>query len=268
LKNSYKNAIMAIKYNENENMVEDPEWWPEVVRSYEKANASQGDKKLWNYFLDLTRREDFLSDVKNIRHEFGIPINGCTPDEMSSITKRWRENNSKKEMELIERTEQLSEKYGFHPVGWGGSMGLFVDHGIIERGDMFRWQGLCVLQDIIEDKADPYSEMIQRWDNISYPLAIKVSPYASERDIIDYIKRVYKTWIKPIQKHYQNPNYKIGRSRTKQGKLRERNDFIYENRNKPHREIMKEVNTKFKSLIVDYAQVGAIIREEKKRRIS
>jgi hypothetical protein len=49
--------------------------------------------------------------------------------------------------------------------------------------------------------------------NNTYPLAIYITPYSSQQDIVDFIKKTYKKLIKPIQNKYKKDGVTIGKVR-------------------------------------------------------
>lgn len=279
---------------ENEISEEASTW----AKEYEKANASDGDVKLWNYFVSLTKREDFIADVNELCTRWKISFGGyktadpgrvIEPGEWSVCLKTHGERQQLYEdidgrvippeewskgirthgesLRFYEDVAGLSEKYGLHPTNWEQSMLLYIFYKELYRGEMTCRQGVCYLQDVIEDKKDPYSEEVQRWDNTNFPIALRISPYASEKNIIDYIKRVYKMWIDPIQKRYRKPNLEIGRVRSRKKEVSERNDYVYDHRDEPHAIIMKGLRERFGfNGVIDQAHIAAIIREEKRRR--
>jgi hypothetical protein len=124
---------------------------------------------------------------------------------------------------------------------------------------------LCLLTDVIEDKEDPYSTEVQEMEAIGYPIAIRISPYASLRDILDYVKKTYKVAIEPIQGKYRNKDIKIGKIKPSNGKIQERNQFIYQNRDKTGKELKRLVYEKFGDNL-PYEYIPKIISREKKKK--
>lgn len=97
------------------------------------------------------------------------------------------------------------------------------------------------------------------------PVALFIGPYASQREIIDYVKKLYKLTIKPIQNSYKNPKIKLGKIRKKDEKITIRNEFIYQNKDLPRKDIMKLVTDTFGE-VLDYGHIGKIISIEKLKR--
>ena len=71
--------------------------------------------------------------------------------------------------------------------------------------------------------------------------------------------------IKDFGKQYLDQNVKIGKIKTKKESIQKRNQFIYENKHLPRRQIQKVVKYSFNESL-DYEYIGKIISDEKKRR--
>lgn len=97
------------------------------------------------------------------------------------------------------------------------------------------------------------------------PVAICVNPYMSERDIIDFVKKTYKTAIEPIQERYREKHIKLKGSRTKSKKKQSRNEFIYKNRHLPIKELTSLVTDEY-GKVLDYTYIQTIIRKEEEKR--
>jgi hypothetical protein len=97
-----------------------------------------------------------------------------------------------------------------------------------------------------------------------YPVSIRIHADASQRDVTDFIK---KNW--DSIKASQQPFAKDGARSLKNSKTglanKERDSFIYANRNLSHKKIAGLVYKKFKKDI-DMGTVGKILSIEKKRR--
>ncbi len=107
-------------------------------------------------------------------------------------------------------------------------------------------------------------DSLYRCDDILYPVFINISAHATKRDILDYITKMYKTKIKPIQDEYRKDT-SLGKFKTKNKKKEERNLFIYNNRKLPNKEIISLVAEKFGE-VLDYALIAKIIYLEKEKR--
>jgi len=97
------------------------------------------------------------------------------------------------------------------------------------------------------------------------PVVVALNPYMSERDIIDFIKKVYKSRIEPIQEQYRKDHIKLKDVRTKSSKKQERDDFIYKNRKLPITKLTSLVAQQFGKTF-EYTYIQTIIRKEERKR--
>ncbi len=97
-----------------------------------------------------------------------------------------------------------------------------------------------------------------------HPIAILISPYASQQEIVDYIKKMHRISIKPLQDSYRDPNIKLGKTRRKDDTIKERNDFIIANKHLPSKKIVSLVAEKY-GKILDYTYINKIISDYEKK---
>ncbi|MEI6144329.1 MAG: hypothetical protein WCP91_01880 [Candidatus Berkelbacteria bacterium] len=227
--------------------------------------SSQAHKKLWNYFLALSKTDEFINLVADLRKKYKIPKDGFISEERISPPPRL-ENRFNADHEIIKAIEEYCLKYGLHPLGF---FMLIEDHiyygGELEPDDGFSQLSLCTTSDLFEESIDPFDPSTQEADNKLFPIAIRLSPYATERDILDFVKKTYKTTIKPALDMYKNKDSLIGKIKARDGKIQERNEFIYQNRNLSLKELSDKVSDKFKEHL-DEGLIGKIRSIELKRR--
>ena len=101
----------------------------------------------------------------------------------------------------------------------------------------------------------------------SYPVVLRISPYAKKKEIIDYIRKTYEFYIEPIQASYKKNNLpiKIETIRGRNPKIQQRNKFINDFREQPLKKIKKFVEINFGELLT-VGHIGKIISLEKKKR--
>lgn len=128
----------------------------------------------------------------------------------------------------------------------------------------FNVQGisLCGIEDFYYIKGLEKTSLIKRFK--FYPTIIKINSSASQRDIISFIKSNWNI-IKAHQKKNENFTQKIKSLRNKNIEKKKRNDFIYQNRHLPIKNIFKMVSDKFGE-VLDDGHIGKILSLEKKRR--
>jgi len=256
-----------------------------------KDRKTQGFKKIKNYFLEVVRSETFQMAVSYIRNMYYIPKDGFpspykdgSPDlfEPLECSKEWIFINDKKEIGFFEADiETLRRRFALYPYSvWHFVIRNYVFYNKLPDLDKNLEEGcdLCEISDIEAEKktlaeyqkskkyknfADAFVEHLAERDKL-FPVRINVSPYASKRDILDFVRKNYN-YIKEIQDRHKIKMIKIGKVRSRNPYIQQRNDFIYKHRHLPRRAIMRLVSEKFNE-VLDYGHISKIISLEKKRR--
>lgn len=234
--------------------------------------ATSSYKKTMNYIEGLLEDSSFQKEVSKLRKKYKLPEKGL-PKTM------YDEFNGKKYIRfpelvadgnLYSEAIELCEKYALDLM-WSS---IFENYVIYNNIDIDTDGNPIDIADFGYLMNGPFQYEGEE-DNIGYfkntakthPVAIFINPYASQREIIDYIKKLYKISIKPIQDSYRNPKIKLGRVKKKKAGIKDRNDFIYQNRHLPSKTIMRMLYDKYgPSLEMDQGYIGKIISMEKKKR--
>lgn len=240
-----------------------------------RRDRSSGMKKLSNYFTDLLKRDNFQNKIKAIKDKYkipyeGLPYEGDKSDQMVDAFL---------DMENVEQEiDNLATSFGLYDYSWHSFFGTYI---LFNRSSFKDYPyyalnfDLCHLEEYPNNELDEFTENSteeeQNYEqerkirkNKEFPVAIRISPYASERDIIDFIKKNFSE-IEAHQSMYRSDKIKIGKVKKKKSSIQERNDFIYANRNLPRKKIMMMVTDKFKETL-DYGHIGKIISLETKKR--
>lgn len=247
-----------------------------------EKTRSSGAKKLINYFQDLLQKNSFNAEILNLRKKYRIPEKGFP----------YNEEDHKKVMEHFDEIPEvyaLANSFGLYEYKWMPYITsfLFFNDPLIRNRPFYMLDfDLCKLvnqkaqneevfslgnKEFETEEEKDFAEMkvdFNKRDDLQYPIAIRISPYASERDILDFIKRNFVS-ILNLQETYKfdNEHITIGKSKKKNPKIKERNDFIYEHKNLPRKEIMRLLTEKFGyERTIDYAYIGKIISLETKKR--
>lgn len=260
---------------------------------YEKQRSSQAFEKLINYTEGLKNDPTFASELrwfrsKNIKTETleVLPLEGLpipkTPLEHKNNLNDYTLRLSKTGDEYPDlpeyknRKQSFQEKYALDIFGDAFDFLLFYnsvepmkkqgqsDFAIIEDlGRLLEWH----ISDYYNNQEKYNPELLEEMNKIAKitPVAICIHPYMSERDVLDFVKKTYKTTIEPMQKEYRNPSIKLKDVRIKSKIKQTRNSFIYENRDLPITELVSLV-TKEYGKVFDYAYIQTIIRKEKDKR--
>lgn len=233
-----------------------------------------GHKKLTAYFTDLIRSDEFLVFTKNLRKKYGIPPRGYSWNTNQKHhefpPKRWLEVYSSKYGDLIKELIEFCEKKDLFFADYTQSLQYLIFADISKRPfNVPDFHFLLMASDVLEEKKwERPKELIANEDTI-FPIALRVSPYASKRDILEYVAKNYTFEIKPVQDKYRSKDLKIGKVRVKDPEIQERNDFIYKNKHLPRKNITRLLSERYGTgdkFLLDEGAIGKIISLERHKR--
>ena len=226
-----------------------------------KLHTSQSYKKMWNYFLDLSEKDEFKNEIKCIRKKYKIAE--LRKDLPEIFRKGLYAYMVLKEFgEIHKETGLLCAKYGLTQSSYSGVLFDLIFTGKKKEPIYSLGFALCMVRDE-EGKFRDTLDASNDKDLPSYPISIRISPYASERDIISFVKNSYKYFIEPIQRKYRDNKNKLWKIRKKPNSARDK--FIYSQKAKPRKQISELVTNKFGD-ILDVGEIAKIISIETKRR--
>lgn len=221
-------------------------------------NDTKSFSKLWEYYKDLTKDPAFLDEVERIRFQYIL-------DDLDkdSIEKLFQDYAG-----LPLEIDLLATVFGLDSFAWRLTLKAFILEGELVKPISHPYgTDLCELADIQELQHEATAWQIQAMKYKTYPVIIRVSPYASKNDILDFIEKNYTEYIKPNQEKFANKSNRIGKSRKKSDFVDERNSFIYKNKDLPYSEIMKLLGENFgMAHVIDSGYIGKIISNENKKR--
>jgi hypothetical protein len=262
-----------------------------------KKKRSSGYTKALN-FLDLElKRSEVQEDIKQLRKRFEIPEYGFTSSsrqftsiDHDHIPTEWShlpideaqarlDKLSHAANQLLHRLGQSQRLILPSPIvdvifynRFGVLQSDAVKLGLVSALDVFG-PNVCTFYDAKETRMNykrassvdkkARSERLDQIDK-EFPIAIRVSPYASLRDILDYIQHGW-VFIQSAQAEYQEPKTKFGKLRTRDLYLVERDDFIF-NFKGTRNEMVEEFQKRFPGK--DWPDEGAVkaIRHRKRKR--
>lgn len=218
---------------------------------------TKGFKVLWNAFVELTKRESFIIEIRVLRTKHAIPPQGfdLPIGESPYPPKEWRYaknvGTKLKQLSKVQKElEILCTKHHFLPADWVPTFEQFLFYNRPLITPTPSAHNLCFVS---ETETNPY------------PITLNISPLASKNVILDYVEKLYSTEIKPLQKKYTIGTEIVGKVRTKDKKLMKIHDFLYENRDWAYDELQLVVYKKFHHHL-DTGEIGAIISKEKAKR--
>jgi hypothetical protein len=261
-------------------------------------NFTQGEKKILLQFERFVETVFFKKEVARIRKAIKIPVDGIkpSPEDLIRLTDLFRIptnfpvkklDKGHHPMDLLNiETRKIVDMLPVNNIYLTALVKYYILFDkllyteLTEFREYFRKANVCEIEDAqgeFEEYApndDPesffsiraYIEMLEEklW---KYPVVIRIHPDASQRDIIEYIK-THWSLVKYYQDQYVNEERETSfkNSKTKENiRLKERNDFIYQNKDLPRKTIMQMVNKGF-GADLDQGSIGKIISLERKKR--
>lgn len=238
-------------------------------KAFEKGASTQGRAKMERYFTELMKTEDFRETIRDLRRRYGYPEGGYK----EGITYNLGNWGERKEMlrKLDKELETVCKKYGLHFLYWSDIVRAVISSSDDAEGIDFHIEpgaDLCMIADLRNEAEEPFMKEIRDADNLHFPIAIRISPFATQRDIVDFIKK-HEVFIAQMQEQYRKDfkGIRIGKTKKRNAEVQERNDFIYENRNLPRRKIMELLTEKYgPDKTLDMGHISKVISLEKQKR--
>lgn len=208
--------------------------------------STTGHKKLVNYIKEIIKNEQFKADVQDIRERHAISFEKVREPFSSGP-------------DIMDEVINLLDKYHLEFECFEFMMCYVTEDEFVEEfiGNMLFTEDIINTKEMLQGASEPIVEK-------KFPVVIRVSPYASERDILDYVKKMYSFMIQPIQDSYKEKT-SLGKVKRKNEAIQLRNDFIYENRHLPHEKIMRLLVPNGFGLI-DVGHIAKIISMETAKR--
>ena len=237
------------------------------------SDTTQGQEKMFAYLVSLSSNTDFVDRVKEIRQWFLLPEEGFKKqlkniDEFVQSLPPYT-NDRNEQIVFDKAIYDLADQFGVTLV-WLNAIRDYIFYNYFSYAktsplvDMVDILG--VLNDAERDGSDREALLGRILDNIadSFPLALLVSPYATGRDIIDFVKKEYKTQIEPAQSAYKLTGINIGKVRKRSPGVQERDMFICKHKHLGTRKIVCLVADEYGE-VLDYTYINKIIKEKCKR---
>jgi hypothetical protein len=255
----------VMKMDKKEEEFDPDKYYEENVEPYIK---SKGVQKVWNYFLEITKTDFFRDFVTNSREKYGIPLHGF-PAVGDTYSKPEGFTSGKLINEIIEK---ICKRYALHYADYSEVIENYIYYNFLSPLTGIGVCGLFLVSDIIDEKEEPFGKLFQESDDAAYPIAIRISPYASQNDLVDFVKNkvIWEKEIGFLQNKYRDKKIRIGKVKAKNKEIEERNDFIYAHRDRPRKEIMKLLIAMHKKNPIlwelDEAEISKIISLESRKR--
>ncbi len=238
-----------------------------IDRNTKAFYKSQGYRKLLNSFEDFTKKEEFQEFILGLREKYKIPPNGFLIKGSTWTTppKEWiSEIWSVEHREVQTVIKEFCENQQIPSKDWKFVIEQYLFFNKIFLSQEPNSHNLCYVTDI-STKKDSLGQDLTKDLILAYPVGLLISPYASKRDILDYIEHIFTTEIKPLQEKYENEDSFIGKSRQKMTLTKKRANLVWENQDKPLKEIAELIKTVL-GTDIDVGAVGKLLSLERKKR--
>ena len=230
---------------------------------------TKGYKKLINFVVDLVKKDKFSKFAQTARKKYGIPQDGFKLAESPSlwIPEKWAHRKDRVKLENMRKEiTTFCKPYRLPARDWMSVFEGYIFYNKVMIPTEHNAYNLCYVTDVSTKRDSQGREMSKDTIN-AFPIGLLISPYASERDIKNYIEKIYTTEIEPLQKNYNvsGLSFTIGKSKTKKSVTQERNDFIYKKRNLP----LKDISALLRENgfeIMDEGHIAAIISQGTKKK--
>jgi hypothetical protein len=217
-------------------MNKETEWKKQQEKEMKRIEKTDSYKKLLSYLERVSEEDSFQRKVSSIRKLCGLPSSG--------LNKYLQFNHNGKKItyypesldtdEAIVAINDFTVNLGL-TYDWGDLIQHYIVYNNFELKNM--WAQPIVISDVMADIEGPFEYEGEKESNIkailellkAHPVVVFIDPYTPERDIVDYVKKLYKTEIKPIQDKYKNTRVKRGKLRKKNKKVSLRDKYIREN---------------------------------------
>ena len=238
-----------------------------------QKQPSESRKKALEYFYEVSAKQDFNDAVWEMRAKY-MPKRVIKPGDFGPGDPeklQFYPSPLQGDVFLYEKTEQIEkeiqEKF-VKKYALNNSFAYAIWYHIFHDLDFITYMedeslGLCKVADLKQKPKHKYGKTHIDNELSAYPLAIKISPYASERVIRDFITKEFKTSIHPLQLKYSNPKIKLGKLRAKDPAVTKRNQLIWSLRDLPRIEIRRAVR-KQTGEFLDEGTVNKIISNMRK----
>lgn len=247
-----------------------------MKKKQKKKVATNAQEKMYAYIVSLATNNDFIDQVEEIRKKFSLPAGGFKTDlgdELGYINSLPPYTDERGEQTDIQKeVYDLASRFGVS-TSW---LDTVSDYVLYNNFFFTRVAPLVQMIDVLgllnetENDYKNYKDgkitVRGILDNItdSLPTAIFLSPHATGRDIIDFVKKEYKKQIEPAQIAYREKGTKIGKVRKRNYAIQERDMYICKNKNLPLRELVRKVNEKFDTQL-EYTYINKIIAKKCQR---
>lgn len=246
-----------------------------------KSSPTQAQWKMYNYLCSLNGNENFNNKIKEIRRVFSLPENGFDKDlkdEFTFINKlpAYIDEQGEK-VDFQKEVYDLATGFDL-TIPWLGAITSYILYDdfffskilpyiqTIDISEVLTEQEKANSEPMLDEDEDGDEIVVNLIENITegFPVGIFISPYATGKDIVDYVKKQYKKEIEPAQLKHREKGIKIGKIRGRNQTIQERDLFICKHKKLPKSELVTRVREEYGD-ILDYTYINKIIKKKCKK---
>lgn len=221
--------------------------------------TKKGIKKIKVDFNRFVESPVFQERIAALRKKYGIPIKGLNHKKDLFGKKRdstfyprewinYKDRRITKELSIdIKKVADLFPLHGFE---WNNIVSTYLFLAYISEDlleEHIAHDNLCKIVDLKAEFSEYGSSIInpvenEREKSSTYPIAIKITAYASRNTIVGFIDENLQQ-IKLLQNKYKDPKATLGKTRSRIAARK--HEFIYKNRNKPRSVIARLTDQEF-----------------------
>lgn len=255
-----------------------PDWYQKILDEYHAERKSKsfyrthGFQVLWRHVQDTVATTAFQKHIQELRNSYAIPSAGFETPQTGSWThppENWKhgiENGGRAALnEIRVHLKTMCREYSLLPRDWVDIIEGYLFYNKLLLDIVPSARNLCFVADATTDK-DGLGRDVDDEIKQTFPAALYISPYASERDVIDYIKKVFKPEVERIQIAHRKPDVSIGKTRMRKAAVRKRNESMHKIRTSSDKKIVRMVREDHPDALLKPSSINKTLSREKKRR--
>ena len=175
------------------------EWFQKTLNDYHRERKShlflksKSFKAIWNYVRDLMATDGVQEFMARERNKNGIPPSGFRlepPGPWTHPPKEWVHYKDEKVLnEIRKKLQEFCLQRHLLPRDWISVFEAFLFYNKLQIPLEPNSYNLCFVSDL-KSKVDSIGRQTTEEDISVYPITIHISPYASKRNILDYVGQV------------------------------------------------------------------------------
>jgi hypothetical protein len=253
-------------------------WYDKVLEEYHSERKSRafyrthGFQVLWRHVQDTIATTAFQRQIAQMRSQYSIPAEGFSTPESGSWRhplEAWKHSHTDDGRKILNdiRTQLavICREHHLLPRDWTDIIESYLFYNKLLLDIAPGARNLCFVADATTGK-DGLGRDVDDEIKQTFPAALYISPYASERDVIDYVKKVFMPEIKRIQDAHRKPGVSIGKTRKRKSIVRKRNESMHQNRSSSDKKIAQIVRENHSDAPLKPGSINKTLSREKKRR--